>query len=327
MRALLNRLLWIALLTLFACTVQAAEGTVQPVIQVRPVVEVDGQKEITLGDLIEMRGVGKEIERAIRDVRLADAPGPGETRSFTDVGLAQILRVHLREVVQKTGEVPSLKIPSRVTVVRKSFQLRNGDVEQEIKNQLKPLCADCEFEISSLSLPAVGSKIPADATWSLKMRPEIPKGSFSVPLEVLFSDATRRLFWVSGTLAVRRLVPVASRAINIGEKMRPEDFTVQSRDVTFASDLPASSTEINDSVASRQIAAGEIVWRSQLRREMAIKYGDLVKVVVGGEGWQVSTDGVAQGQGYVGDMIRVKVSRTQKVVSGLLKEKGLIEVQ
>jgi flagella basal body P-ring formation protein FlgA len=38
-------------------------------------------------------------------------------------------------------------------------------------------------------------------------------------------------------------------------------------------------------------------------------------------------DGVAQNSAYIGDTVKVKIPRTQKMISGLLTEKGIVEVR
>lgn len=296
-------------------------------ISVKPVVEISNQQaEIQLGDLMEMRGVSAESAEAIARVRLADAPGFGETRTFTDVGLQQVIRNHLDVITQRTGEQIALRIPSRVKVMRKTFHLRPEEVETEFKKQLQSLCDECSFEIKGLTLPLIGAKVPEGASWKINIRSEVPRGNFSLPLEVQHPDGTRRVYWMTGSISVRQKVPVLSRAAQIGERLNPEDYSLQEKDVTFATDIPARETEIVSSVVARQLAGGQIIWRSQLRREMAVKGGDPVKVFAGTEEWQITMEGVAQGGGYVGDLVRVKIPRTQKVVSGLIREKGLVEV-
>jgi flagella basal body P-ring formation protein FlgA len=320
-------ILSLAMLPLFFFGQERAWCLEEGVIQLKSVTEIDGTRpEITLGDLIVARGVSSVALESLRGVRLADTPNPGESRSFTAMGLEQLFRPYLRKIEDKSGEHISLRVPTRVTILRKSFRLKAEDVEAAIKIQLKPFCSDCTFEISSLSLPAIPPAIPFGATWSVKIRSEMPKGSFSLPLEVSNDDGSKRTYWITGTLAVQRTVPVAARAIQTGEHLRAEDFTMQAKDVTFSNDIAASEAELNASVASRQISAGQIVWRSALRREMAVKSGDVVRVMAGEDGWQVSIDGIAQTAGYIGDMIKVKIQRTQKLVSGILTEKGTVEV-
>lgn len=321
-----HQALALSLLLFVPSFARAGVGSSATEIRVKAVVEVDGTHEITLGDITEFGSLDESVVARLKQVPLADAPGPGETRSFTDVGLVPIFRSHLQEIRPGSGGV-NLRIPSRVTVVRRNFRIRPQEIEAEIKTQMKVFCGECEFEISGLSLPAIGTGLPAGSKWRLLPRAEMPKGGFSLPLEITHEDLSRRMFWVSGTLAVRRRVPVASRALAAGEKVSSEDFTMQVRDVTFANDVPASEAELGSLVVARPVPAGQILWRSHVRRDVAIRNGDVVKVVAGGDAWSVTVDGVAQGSGYIGELIRVRIPRTQKIVSGLLKEKGLVEVR
>jgi len=297
------------------------------VIQVRPVVEIEGEHpQIVLGDLMVARGIPAATLDALKDVRLADTPKDGESRTFTSLALEQVFREQLRLAGSAEDAKVSLRFPPRVTVVRKSFRLEARQVEAALRAQLKTFCADCVFEISRLTLPALPPSVPSDSTWAIRLRQSLPKGGFSLPLEVLYADASKRTYWLTGSLSVSKRVPVASRALSAGERLAPQDFNMQTREVTFATDVPPAESEIAVSVMSRSVAAGEILWRSTLRREQIVKYGDLVKVVTGAEGWQISIDGVAQGAGAIGDAVKVKINRTQKLVSGVLTERGTVEV-
>lgn len=310
---------------LFLTSVASAEA----VIRVLPKVEVDAKETITLGDITQFEDLDlseKQIKK-LQSVHLADAPKPGESRLFTDIGLAQVLRTHIRAIEQKTGEKITLHMPAKVTVIRKPLRLEESAVAAELKKQMNALCLDCEFEISQLILPVLNQSIPSGSRWALKMRPELPKGSFSIPLEIKNEDSTRRLFWITGQVIVRKRVPVAKRLIAIGEKIQSNDISHELKDITFSVDQAADNVEIEASYASREIAANQVVWRSYLRRETATRQGELVRVIAGSESWQISVEGVAQQSGYVGDLIRVKIPRTQKTVSGLIREKGVVEVR
>ena len=317
------------------------------VLVVKPVVEVDGTRDILLSDLVEARGVSQAVVDAIRDVRLSDAPKRTESRYFTSEDLSQTLRVSLRQVMQKNGEIPRFRIPSRVVVTRKALKVKTEDVKKAILEQFKNQCADCEFEFTTFNMPLLPKFISSDRTWSVRVRAELPRGSFTYPLELhagvkdQASESTEKitspsesstpvqgkLYWVSGQVVIRRKGAVASRAANIGERLRNEDYELKLHDVTFATDSPATVAEIANSVLARAVSAGEMIWRSQLRREMAIKSGDPVKVLAGSGDWEVTIDGIAQSQAYIGDLVRVKIPRTQKMISGILRDKGVVELQ
>jgi flagella basal body P-ring formation protein FlgA len=309
----------------------AAKATLteeNPIIQVRSVVEVDSNhQQIVLGDLMITHGVSQKAINTLKDVRLADAPKGNESRAFTGLALEQLFKQNLRDIEVNSGEKISLRVPARVTVVRKSFRLLQEDVINALKSQFKEFCADCTFEISGLILPVIPTSIPSGATWRVSMKHALPKGNFSVPIEVTNEDMTKRSYWITGTLAVHRRVPVAARALTVGERLSPSDFQMLERDVTFATDTPVSEGELMKSLSKSPIAAGQIVWRHQLQRELAAKYGDVVKVFAGSESWEISIDGVLQSGGYIGDLVKVKIPRTQKLISGVLTESGKVEVR
>lgn len=295
-------------------------------IQVRGNVELEMEREITVGDIADFNGFREDEVGELKSVRLGDAPTGTESRTFTSTGLSQVFRSYLPRLQGKREEKILLTIPARVVVKRKIFRLEAKDVEAEINKQMKSVCSVCEFEIRQLSLPVLGPLLSASTTWKLRMRPELPKGSFSAPLE-LEGPEGRRTFWVSGLLNVYRSVPVAKRSIELGERIAINDFAFERKDVTYLTDSFPAEVEIGGAIAARAIAAESFIGRSMLRREQALKSGETVKVVAGSEAWQVTVEGIAQSGGFVGDTVRVRIPRTQKVISGLLREKGLIEVR
>jgi flagellar basal body P-ring formation protein FlgA len=298
------------------------------VIQVRSAVELEGTKsEITLGDLIVARESDDELLEVIRPLRLADAPSAGESRSFTGIGIEEAFRPHLAALEKKAGGRIVLRVPARITVVRKTFELRSADVEMAIKENLKRFCDECEFEITALNLPIIPLAQRVGGAWQIRMRDDMPRGNFSIPVEVTRADGVKNSYWITGNLSVRKSVPVSMRALQAGEKVQPEDFTMQVRDITFATDVAPAISDFEASNMARQIGAGQIIWKSSLRRELALKSGDAVKVTAGGDVWQITIEGVAQSSGYIGDQVRVKIPRTQKLVSGILRKKGVVEVQ
>ena len=296
-------------------------------VVVKPVVEIDQAKsDITLSDVIAVKGLSHVSIEKFQSIKIADAPKAGESRVFTQEIIANSIKADLESVEAQTGEHFETKIPSRVTVTKRKLNLGVASLKAQLLKQFKAICSDCEFEISNLNAPAA-AKLAPDATWVLRTRNELPKGSFSYPIEITLNDVTTQTLWVAGQLMIHRPVSVATREITIGEHIQSEDLVTQMKDVTFINDAPISLAELSSGVAARQIAVGQIVFRSSLRKELAIRSGDTVKVTTSNDQWEISLDGISQTSGYVGDLIKVKIPKTQKLISGLLREKGVVEVQ
>lgn len=295
-------------------------------VTVKPVVEIEMSKtDITLSDIVIAKGLSRSALEKFRTIKLSDAPIQGESRVFTSEVVSESIKNDLESVEAELGEHFAIKIPSRVTVTKKKASMSAAQLKTQLLAAFKSQCSECEFDITNLVAP-VATKLPEGATWSLRTRGELPKGTFSYPIEVTVSDVPQTTYWVTGQLSVRRSVPVAAREIQIGERIQPEDLITQMKDVTFASDVPVVTADLSSGVVARSIAAGQIVFRSSLRRELAVKTGDIVKVETGTDEWLISLSGVSQTSGYVGDQIKVKIPSTSKVVAGILKDKGVVEV-
>ncbi len=302
------------------------DSSSEPVIQVQASVELDEAREVTIGDITSFQGFGERELTKIKSVRLTDAPAIGEERVFSDVALSQVFRRHLPLLQAEHGEKIRMMIPSRVVVSRKASRLVPQDIENEMRSQLQAICSVCEFQFPTLTLPTLNETTGRATSWRIRMRPEMLRGSFSVPLEINNRDGQRTL-WISGNVQIFRRVPVAHRMLQIGERLGASDFSFERREVTFESDAFPTQAEMVEAVAARAIAAGKPIGRSMIRREQALKVGEPVRIVTGNEGWQISMDGIAQQSGFVGDLVRVQIPRTRKTLSGMIKEKGLVEVR
>ena len=271
--------LFSAALLAYAISAQA-----EPTVQVKAKVEIDSQTEILLRDIVELQDVPEAVAAELNKVKLADAPKRGESRYFTDLGITQILRQHLRGAEERMGHRLILVVPARITVTRKSMRLKENEVRAEIVRQLHQVCEECEFDIVQLSLPAIDPSMPEGSTWHVKVRPELPKGNFSFPVEIRHDDSTKRILWVSGNLVIRKKVPVAKRLLSLGEILAETDYAVERRDISYETDSPATVAELNAATITRAIFAGQMIPRSAVRRQAMIRSGEPVQVIAGAAG-------------------------------------------
>lgn len=294
---------------------------VRPAVNLEPSIENVGG-ELSLLDIVDaatMPSSDRElVSRHLKAVTLTDRPKTGEERTFTQDGLEAIVGEASRRL-EAAGYSVEWKIPSRSRVVTKSAYSRES-ITRAIQAELAKTCGGCEVIVRRLDLPALNAM--KAQSWRLVPRGDRPRGSFAMPIEV---DGKNLV--VSGVVELYADIPVATRAIQGGEKLTMSDVKTERRNITYALDTGARTEDFESTVASRSLAIGEVVWKASLRREQLLRFGDPVRVMAGGETWSVLADGVAQGPAALGDSVRVKVGKTQKLVSGVLKEKGLVEIQ
>jgi flagella basal body P-ring formation protein FlgA len=120
---------------------------------------------------------------------------------------------------------------------------------------------------------------------------------------------------------------VTTRQLNPGEKITSRDFRMEEVDVTFAKDGVPKSSEVEGQLASRILSVNQPIFKSDYKKELAVTRGQLIRAISGNETFEVTSQAIAEEQGYVGDLIRIKNSESQKMLSGQIVEKGVVKVQ
>src|SRR5690606_3221958 len=104
-----------------------------------------------------------------------------------------------------------LKIPHRVIVENSGYELSESYVRARLLKTWKKSCKDCKLILSYLSLPILPEDLK-EKPWELIIPSQLPRGTFSVRLEVKGQERRPEIYWVNGKLEVHRKVPVATRA-------------------------------------------------------------------------------------------------------------------
>ncbi len=336
--------LFLMLTILAASSARADAREVKPVsIVVRPSVRLSSadalNRELSMAELVDLKAVREqdraEIERHLRQVTLTDRPAVGEERLFTQEGLEPIVAEADRRL-SAAGFSSDWKVPSRSRVFRHSSFTPN-EIERALLAELQKRCEDCEVQIRSFDLPKEAKRLiqtQADAgevqqvrNWAILSRNERPRGSFAWPLQVDLVNGTRRSMMITGMVEYYRTIPVLTRAVQGGEKISAEDRRLERRNVSFSMDEPASMSDIELGVAARNFAAGEPLWRSSLRKEQVVRYGDVVRVQAGDDAFMITAEGIALSAAAIGETVQVRVGKLKKQISGVLKERGLVEIR
>lgn len=125
---------------------------------------------------------------------------------------------------------------------------------------------------------------------------------------------------------------VAKRRVQPGEAIRANDFDLQ--EVNVATGLAHDSWGLfvrNDSTlksteAKQTILEGQFLTSNQIRNAYDVRRGDALKVkLVSGE-ISLSTQGVVQEPGYVGENVRVITAKSKREFTGRLTAQNTVEV-
>ena len=150
-----------------------------------------------------------------------------------------------------------------------------------------------------------------------------------VPVVVQLSVDGNAVGAVVLTMRVDRYqqVVVAARPIRRLAAITPEDLRVEKR---LVSGLPAGPLarveEANGFVASREIRGGEVLSTKLIQLPALVKRGEIVTLIVEGEGVVVTARGQAKEEGQRGQLIRVMNLSSKKELYGRVEGERQVKI-
>lgn len=292
----------------------------RPEISIPDSVEISQRKTLRLGDIALVKNSSPELLTFIdtivlredaRDLLLRETLNSSEILNRVRQGLSE------HAALKKLN--PAFKIPTQVKVSFSTTSISKKEVERRILNTLKVRCGDCEYTVSVQSTPQTKSE-----HWNMDLSQLSSRGGFLLPVR---DGEQGQIKWISGTIRVSQLTPVATRLILQGERVQPADVRLEMTDTTFAKDNALRLEDIQGQLAARALSVGTAIWSSDLKREPAARRGQIVKALLGDADFEISVNMLADENGFIGDMIRVKNPENQKILSGVVIEKGVVKLQ
>jgi flagella basal body P-ring formation protein FlgA len=286
-----------------------------------PQVYVDSD-QIVLSDLVDPIGVDAKIEKEMHKILIAETPKNGEMSKFSNYAISEILRYNLKDQVHEFN----IRIPNEIKVLRKNNKITAQEVKTKLIAWMQPTCEPCQIEIDALQIQN-GGVIESQLRWEIPTTQVAPKGNFNIAIDLYNNDNFVKKIFIQGVLRIYKSIPVAKRALPIGAKIQKEDFALQKQDVTFSREVAPQEAELLGSETSVYVLANQPFWKSSLKRRVALTRGAPVDVVMGDKGWTIHFSGIAQDNGYIGDVAKVLNPNTKKIITGLITDENTVEVR
>ncbi|MGZ3722494.1 MAG: hypothetical protein ACXVA9_06170, partial [Bdellovibrionales bacterium] len=146
-------------------------------LRIRPHIVVTPSSDVMLSQLVDGQGLSPELIAKMAVVSLSVAPAYGEKQELANANISSILRPLIQEERARNPGKLNLIIPKIVIIDTTKRDLEKDLVQMELMQAWQPLCTDCLLEVEALSLP----RIEGIRDWTLRLKPELPRGSFSIP--------------------------------------------------------------------------------------------------------------------------------------------------
>lgn len=269
-------------------------------------VEISPRSVITAFDVVETKNMDQELATDLKSIQIGDA---------------NTLKIDKKDLIKKLHHLKAKFIlPAELKILRSRQSVSRMELERKIKNHLTRSCADCDLQIQVSSVP-----MNVTSDWELDLNIDLTKNSVMIPIRSIFQ--TEKKGWVVGEIKRYQFVPVLNRAVRLGEVITADLVSLEKRLLLNPREVIISSEHLMGMQAARFLSAGQIISYSDLKKEVVLKKGQMVKAIAGHAFFEVSISAQVEEAGSIGDVIKIKNMDSQKVFAARVIEKGLVRIE
>lgn len=280
---------------------------------------------ILLGEIAQIETKDQSLYEQLVALPIGQAPLPGLSRSFDP----ELITIKLR---QYKIDPASLRIESlKPVMISSAHQLISSD--EFFQAAKRSVLADRGEEAERMIVRA--ETLPGDVmvppgSVELKARPRLQSvglGSVPVVVEAWVDGRLYRSVSLSLRLSLLREVVVADRPLPPRALLKAGDVRLERRDIAQLQHEPLRDlTSAIGQRTVRMLAMGEVVASDAVELPPLVRKGALVTLTIERPGLLITAKGVAQEQGTVGQLVRVKTAGSGRAVSGKVEGEARVRV-
>ena len=284
---------------------------------------VSNGKMVRLGEISHIQGLPPELLRDLNQITIAQVKNSKNEIVISARSVSKLLRSYLVEIEKNQKITIKTRIPNKIKIISVASRVTKESIVQKLNRSLKQECSECIYEVK---LNPVDISPKNLVGWDIKLNQPI-RGSFNVPIDLVYRNQRMKSVWVSGLVKSYRYYPVSRRLIRRGKVLSEDDFSFQLREATYDSDGQLRNDDIIGQEVSKTLVAGERIHSHVLNSPILVKFGDTVKVESGNSVMKVFVDGIVQQSARKGQTIRIKIPRTKKIVNAEVIDRGMVRIR
>lgn len=296
-----------------------APGAARLSVKINEIVEVHNQRKVRLYDIVELENATKEQVQEFKDTVIEDQFLQNEFQTR----LSTLVRDY-----KNLFRGAQLKIPDVIKVKKveggNSSILSRQHIARDINNHIRLICGDCETHLSHLNLP--NFQVMDDTEIQIDFSNLSLKTNFLSPLTISDRYGVRS-YWLSGQLRIEKPTYILNKNLAMGSAITEGDIMLVRKELSNSMNALFDKSKIIGAKLSRTLQQGSSIRAEDLRKEYAIQRGQTVKVVSTTEQFELSVQAIAEQNASIGENIKLKNPLTKKDLVGVVKEKGVVEIQ
>ena len=315
----------IAILLIIPLISEAAERAQTRSIKVigreAAVVTTDTVRLMDIAEISSPQVSDDEAVIGLQKVQIGTSPRPGEEITIPAASVLERLRtqgISLEQIAYTLPRIMKIKRAARPLAREEVLELVNSYMRSSGSNAA----------LRNLSFPADTQLAPGDVHFEVQRLADTRPGRMSFTLTARVKGAEDVRINVEAEADEWREIPVASRSLARGSIVGPEDIMLARMNLAnLSQDAAVESDTVLGREINRDLRPGETFSRAKLEIPPLIAAGSRVTMVSRSQFFEITASGTALEAGMAGSRIKVRNEASKKIVMGLVKDAGLVEVK
>lgn len=297
--------------------------------------------EVKLGEIAQIRGFSKKMTQQLKRITLGPAPMGGTRQQFPKAFLKGRLISDCRQRKIKLPEQILFKLPKVLTIERRAKVIKASKLNQLIAQEIRNYDPSQGQDLADLKIPKQANlTVPEGAHLKIKVigiqnHSSKHSSTYSsqggrVAVDLILKDGPRLLRnqRIFARIDLFQKAYALSREMQSGEIIQQSDLVLmripQSK---LGKDFIRNPLDAVGCKLKRKIKANLALRNAWLWSPPLVKRGERVQMTFRRGGIFLSAEGEALGNGRRGDMIKVRNSRSKKILSGRVIGRNQVEME
>ena len=280
--------------------------------------------QYTLGEVASITASDPSQTRRLASLVLGKSPALGVRAQLSARGLETTLEA------LGIGDGARIEFPERMLVQRDVQELDLEQLRRTVETELLGQMGERPDRVivEDVRLPR-SVLLPAGAV-DYEVRFRLPRrgvGAVSFSAEVSVDGASERR--LSGSLRVDRLVDVLriKERLRRGERVGPEAYAPAQVHLSELRGDPLPREDLRAGLmARRDLEPGAVLTEANVEKEMLVRRGQVVRMIIERGPLRISTQGTARASGARGDRIEVLNQKSRRKVQAVVLDRGIVTV-
>jgi flagella basal body P-ring formation protein FlgA len=283
--------------------------------------------QIVLADLLTVSAEDAAVKAALDALAVGPAPRVGAVEQYGRPELERLMHARALPAGAELAWSGAKAVKVRAAERQLTSEALQRAATEALKQHLGAAWAGAELRVAG-SVPDVALPLGEPVLSTRIVDPAHVRARQAVYVDVAVGGKPVRSVLVPFALTLTRMAYVARRDLASGTVLGANDVEQRREEISEVADSMLPVPQLGPTARTvKAVARGQVLLRSHLAQQGLVYRGDTVKLVLAEGGVSIETRAVAQQDGGMGQLVRVKPESSMEAISARVVGAGVVQAE